>query len=92
MPTRGRGVPRGSAHGLDPKVEISPAGPAHPLPTRQAGQTSRQHRLWDETYVKVNGVWRNVYWVADQHGQVIDVLFSKRRDGEAARQASASNW
>jgi transposase-like protein len=39
----------------------------------------------DETYVKVNGVWRNVYRAVDQHGQVIDVLVSARRDGEAAR-------
>jgi DDE domain len=39
----------------------------------------------DETYVKVNGVWRYVYRAVDQHGQVIDVLVSVRRDGEAAR-------
>jgi transposase-like protein len=39
----------------------------------------------DETYVKVNGVWRYVYRAIDQHGQVIDVLVSKRRDSEAAR-------
>jgi transposase-like protein len=39
----------------------------------------------DETYVKVNGVWRYVYRAVDQHGQVIDFLVSKRRDGEAAR-------
>jgi transposase-like protein len=39
----------------------------------------------DETYVKVAGVWRYAYRAVDQHGQVIDVLVSKRRDGEAAR-------
>jgi transposase-like protein len=39
----------------------------------------------DETYVKVNGVWRYVYRVVDQYGQVIDVLVSRRRDQEAAR-------
>jgi transposase-like protein len=39
----------------------------------------------DETYVKVNGVWRHVYRAVDQHGQIIDVLVSKRRDGDAAR-------
>jgi transposase-like protein len=39
----------------------------------------------DETYVKVNGVWRYVYRAVDQYGQVIDVLVSKRRDGHAAR-------
>jgi transposase-like protein len=31
-------------------------------------------------------MWRYVYRAIDQHGQVIDVLMSKRRDGEAARQ------
>src|SRR3954471_3981602 len=30
----------------------------------------------DETYVKVNGVWRYGYRALDQHGQVIDVLLS----------------
>ena len=39
----------------------------------------------DETYLKVNGVWRYVYRAVDQHGQVIDVLVSKRRDQRAAR-------
>jgi transposase-like protein len=39
----------------------------------------------DETYVKVNGVWRYVYRAIDQYGQVIDVLVSRRRDTEAAR-------
>src|SRR5881394_768590 len=39
----------------------------------------------DETYVKVNGVWRYVYRAVDQYGQVIDVLVSPRRDAEAAR-------
>jgi transposase-like protein len=39
----------------------------------------------DETYVKVNRVWRYMYRAVDQHGQVIDVLVSKRGDGEAAR-------
>jgi transposase-like protein len=39
----------------------------------------------DETYIKVRGVWRYVYRAVDQHGQVIDVLVSARRDAEAAR-------
>jgi transposase-like protein len=39
----------------------------------------------DETYVKVNGVWRYAYRVVDQHGQIIDVLVSKRRYAQAAR-------
>ena len=39
----------------------------------------------DETYVKVSGVWRYVYRAVDQHGQVIDVYVSVRRDGQSAR-------
>jgi transposase-like protein len=39
----------------------------------------------DETYVRVNGVWRYVYRAIDQHGQVIDVLLSTHRDATAAR-------
>ena len=39
----------------------------------------------DETYVKVSGVWRYVYRAVDQHGQVIDVYVSRRRDIASAR-------
>ena len=38
----------------------------------------------DETYVKVAGRWRYVYRAVDQHGQVIDVYLSARRDTAAA--------
>jgi transposase-like protein len=39
----------------------------------------------DETYVKVNGIWRYVYRAIDQDGQVIDVLVSANRDAATAR-------
>jgi IS6 family transposase len=39
----------------------------------------------DETYVKVSGRWTYLYRAIDQHGQVIDVLLSARRDLAAAR-------
>ena len=39
----------------------------------------------DETYVKVAGRWTYLYRAVDQHGQVIDVLLSARRDLAAAR-------
>jgi transposase, IS6 family len=39
----------------------------------------------DETYVKVAGRWRYVYRAIDQHGQIIDVYVSARRDTHAAR-------
>ncbi len=39
----------------------------------------------DETYVKVAGQWAYLSRAVDQHGQVIDVLLSVRRDLTAAR-------
>ena len=39
----------------------------------------------DETDVKVAGKWAYLYRAIDQHGQVIDVLLSRRRDLAAAR-------
>lgn len=39
----------------------------------------------DETYVKVSGKWRYVYRAVDQHGQVVDVYVSPRRNIAAAR-------
>ena len=39
----------------------------------------------DETYVKVAGHWTYLYRAVDEHGQVIDVLLSTRRDLAAAR-------
>ena len=41
--------------------------------------------LVDETYVKVAGRWTYLYRAVDQHGQVVDVLVSTRRDAAAAR-------
>jgi transposase, IS6 family len=38
-----------------------------------------------ETYVKVAGRWTYSYRAIDQHGQVIDVMLSARRDLAAAR-------
>ncbi|MGB6163458.1 MAG: IS6 family transposase [Pseudonocardiaceae bacterium] len=39
----------------------------------------------DETYVKVAGWWVSLYRAIDQHGQVIDVLVSQKRDLAATR-------
>jgi len=39
----------------------------------------------DETYLKVAGRWAYLYRAIDQHGQVIDILLSERRDLAAAR-------
>jgi transposase, IS6 family len=39
----------------------------------------------DETYVKIAGRWQYLYLAVDQHGPVIDVLVSPRRNAAAAR-------
>jgi transposase, IS6 family len=39
----------------------------------------------DETYIKVAARWSHLYRAIDQHGQVIDVMLSARRDLAAAR-------
>ena len=39
----------------------------------------------DETYLKVAGRWVYLYRAIDQHGQVIDVLASPKRDLAACR-------
>jgi len=67
----------------------SPLGaPVHPLLAEAARFTRHSPGdRWfvDETYVRVNGVWRQVYRAIDQHGQVTDGLLSARRDAAAAR-------
>jgi IS6 family transposase len=52
---------------------------------RPARHASGDRWFVDETYVKVAGRWTYLYRAIDQHGQVIDVVVSERRDGAAAR-------
>ena len=40
---------------------------------------------FDHAYLEVAGKWSYLYRAVDQHGQVIDVLLSVRRDLAAAR-------
>ncbi len=39
----------------------------------------------DETYVKIAGIWRYIYRDIDEHGQVIDIYVSTKRDINAAK-------
>jgi transposase-like protein len=56
----------------------------------EAAQPSRRSpgERWfvDETYVKVAERWTYLYRAIDQHGRVIDVLLSARRDLASARE------
>jgi transposase-like protein len=52
---------------------------------RPARHASGGRWFVDETYVKVTGRWTYLYRAVDEHGHVIDVLVSKRRDADAAR-------
>ena len=47
---------------------------------RPGGHAPGARWFADETYVKVAGRWAYLYRAIDQHGQVIDVLLSDRRD------------
>ena len=55
---------------------------------RPARHTTGDRWFVDETDVKVAGRWTYLYRAIDQHGQVIDVVLSERRDGAAARRSS----
>ncbi len=55
------------------------------------GDAARLHRQavggkWrvDETYCSLNGRWAYLYRAIDEHGQVVDVYFSERRNAKAA--------
>jgi transposase-like protein len=55
-------------------------------------EAARQHRQrvgtrWrvDETLLKIGGRWRYLFRAIDEHGQIIDVFLSDRRDTAAAR-------
>jgi transposase-like protein len=52
---------------------------------RPARHSAGDRWFVDETYVKVSGRWCYLYRAIDQHGQVIDVLLSRRRNAAAAR-------
>jgi transposase, IS6 family len=53
---------------------------------RPARRATGDRWFVDETYVRVAGRWSYLYRAVDQHGQVIDVLVSARRDAAAARE------
>ncbi len=56
---------------------------------REAARTHRHSvgTKWrvDETYVRLYGHWTSVSRAIDQHGQIVDVYFSRRRNAVAAR-------
>jgi transposase-like protein len=56
-----------------------------PTPPGSPGIPQATGGFVDETYVRVNGVWRYIYRAVDQYGQVIDVVVSARRNADAAR-------
>ncbi len=60
--------------------------------TPHFAEAARVHRSsvggrWrvDETYLKIDGRWRYLYRAIDEHGQIVDVYLSDRRDAAAAR-------
>jgi IS6 family transposase len=60
------------------------------LPLFQQAARAHRHAVgdrWrvDETYCRVNGTWAYLYRAIDQHGQVVDVYCSARRNAAAAQ-------
>ena len=47
---------------------------------------------FDNTYVKVAGAWRYVHRAIDEHGQVIDVLVSRRLTSSQRRCSLGRLW
>src|SRR6266446_4091646 len=50
----------------------------------------RKRSVWtswrlDETYIKVKGVWHDLYRAVDKHGKTIDFLLTEHRDEQAAK-------
>jgi IS6 family transposase len=39
----------------------------------------------DETYIKIRGQWRYLYWAIDKHGTPVDFLLTAKRDLDAAK-------
>jgi transposase, IS6 family len=42
----------------------------------------------DETYIKVKGKWKYLYRAVDSNGQTLDLMFSTRRDSQAAKESA----
>jgi len=60
------------------------------LPLFREAARAHQHAVgdrWrvDDTYCRMNGKWAYLYRAIDQHGQIVDVYFSARRNAAAAR-------
>jgi putative transposase len=58
-------------------------------PQLEAAFHRRKRLVWvswrmDETYIRVKGEWRYLYWVVDKYGQTIDFLLTEHRDTAAA--------
>ena len=58
---------------------------ADDLPRRRRRGTVGRSWYVDETYLKVHGRWCYLYRAIDQHGTLVDVLFSEHRDMAAAQ-------
>jgi DDE domain len=85
---RRRGAPGRARHRGRPRHGLSVGADLHGrVHRRRPPESPCDWDRWfvDETYVKVSGRWTYLYRAVDQHGQVIDVLLSDRRDARAAR-------
>ena len=51
---------------------------------KRKGQASRSWHV-DETYIRVGGVWKYLYWAIDRKGNLVDPMLSEQRDMDAAK-------
>jgi putative transposase len=52
---------------------------------RQRKRVLAQRWRMDETYVKINGQWKNLHRAVDQGGETVDFLLTARRDTAVVR-------
>lgn len=54
---------------------------------RAENHLSRSSQNWhvDETYIRVGGKWRYLWWAIDANGQLVDFRLTARRDAKAAK-------
>ncbi len=59
------------------------------VPLLEGAFLARKHAIggsWrmDETYVRIKGAWKYLYWAVDKAGATVDFLLTTRRDRKAA--------
>ncbi len=86
MPRWQRGSPSGASRSIQAR-SMTGYGRLGPLLAAVRAYHPPVGGQWcmDETYLKIGGRWRYVYRAIDEHGQIVDVYLSDRRNASAAQ-------